>query len=291
MRSSWPSAQARQASVGTGQAHAAIGILNATATGVGCSLAITGKVTAEWTWHDGAWEFEGCSDDRLARAVAQQVRTGAKATVRTASTFPPSRGLKTSSSAALAMVRAARTASDPDATPSPQAKDLQMELEVAIAASHAAGVTLTGAFDDQVAVQRGGCHLTDNPARLLLASPAPPPWHVAVWVPIASIPKAALRCLDATVLGREVAPLADQVRRGDLPGALTRSGAAFTRLYAAAGFPVTSAPAEAALEHGALGAGLSGTGPAVGALFERRTDLPEVPGGTWQWFRAVEADA
>jgi shikimate kinase len=274
---------------GHGSAHAAVGILNATATGIGCSLAVTGGVTAEWTWRrEEGVSFAGPSDSRLAQAVAARIQPHAEgaagASVRTASTFPPGRGLKTSSGAASALVRAARDALG-------HAPQEPAETDLAIAASVDAGVTLTGAFDDHAAVRGGGCHLTDNGARRILASVPVPSWHVAVWVPDASIPKAALRGIDAKAVAAEVAPLRDLVRNGRVPEALTRSGAAFARLYAAAGLPVTQAPAQAALDHGALGAGLSGTGPAVAALFERPAELPDVPGGAWAWARVVGGTA
>lgn len=274
---------------GRGRAHAAVGILNATATGIGCALAVEGGIEAEWAWTDGpALAFTGPSDDRLAQAVLQQARSSlglaAGAAVRTTSTFPSSRGLKTSSGAALALVQAAYAAAG-----MPLSDDAAVPL--AIAASEAAGVTLTGAYDDQVAATRGGCHVTDNRARRVLASVPVPPWHVAVWVPEAHIAKRALKGVAADAIAAELAPLADLVQRGRAPEALTRNGAAFTRLYAAAGLPVTAAPAQAALDHGALGAGLSGTGPAVAALFERQVSLPAVPGGAWTWTRAVGGSA
>lgn len=274
---------------GHGRAHAAVGILNATATGIGCALAVEGGIEAEWTWTDGpGLEFKGPSDDRLAQAVLQQtgrsLGLAGGARVRTTSTFPSSRGLKTSSGAALALVQAAH-----EAAGLPLSRDAAVPL--AIAASEAAGVTLTGAYDDQVAATRGGCHVTDNRARRVLASVPVPAWQVAVWVPEAHIAKKALRGVATSPIAAELAPLADLVRQGRAPEALTRNGAAFTRLYAAAGLPVTAAPAQAALDAGALGAGLSGTGPAVAALFERQTSLPSVPGGAWTWTRAVEAEA
>jgi len=159
----------------------------------------------------------------------------------------------------------------------------------AVAAARSAGVTLTGAFDDQCAVVRGGCHLTDNRNTTVLRSLPIRPWHVAVWVPDAALPKVRVASVDAAA----IAPAARAAQRlaeaGDVAGAMTANGAAFTTLYREHGLPVMDEPARVALRCGAAGAGLSGTGPAVAALFDAVTELPAVAGGTWQWTKAVPA--
>ena len=141
-----------------GHAHGAVTILNATATGRGCSMAIDAVTEATWHWGGEALAIEGAPDARLADAcwrVAQE-RLGRDdgASIRIRSDLPHARGLKTSSSAATAMLRAAGL---------PEA-----DVEVAaVQAARQAGVTLTGAFDDQVALhadnlmstcQRTGAH-------------------------------------------------------------------------------------------------------------------------------------
>ncbi|HET6398167.1 MAG TPA: shikimate kinase [Candidatus Thermoplasmatota archaeon] len=216
----------------------------------------------------------------LAQALAARLalRPGAWST---SSPFPPSRGLKTSSAAAAALARAALAAEG-------RAPLADEELERAcVDASLQAGVTLTGAFDDQVACVRGGCHLADNRARRTLARLRVPDWHVAVWVPAHGIPKRDVRGIDASAVRKECEDAEASARRGDVAAALTANGAAFVRLYAAHGLPVTARPAEVALAHGADGAGLSGTGPAVAALFTSPVRLPEVAGGTWVWSRVA----
>lgn len=287
---------------GWGSTHGAVTVLNATATGIGCSLAVEGGVQAMWEWlpHQaaeagvavataaaglaaGSDVIEGVPDHRLVEAVRARLdapgsRRGVRVSVR--SLFPPARGLKTSSSAAAALLCAARTAQGER----PKNEELVAE---AVQVSHEAGVTLTGALDDQAATVLGGCHLADNRAGTLLDSVPVQNWAVAIWVPVAAIPKASLANLDASVLRDELAGLPGLVREGAVPEAMTRNGRAFTRLYQQAGLPVDARPAEVALSAGALGAGLSGTGPAVAALFRRRTTLPEVAGGKWAWTRPV----
>lgn len=283
--------------IGRGSAFGAVSILNATATGIGCSLAVAGGVQAEWQWRAGGLQAETPgADGRLAQAVWQRLRgmvaQGAMdgAIVRTEAAFPPSRGLKTSSAAAGAMVRAAYDGLGRDV-------DWMAVAHDAVEASLAAGVTVTGAFDDQVAVLKGGAHVTDNRLRRILHSFAVPPWHVAVWVPEASVPKSRIARLDASVLRPMLEPTVQRLAAGGgtmadaravLPSVLTASGRVYHQFYASHGLPVDDGPVQVALGRGALGAGLSGTGPAVAALFDDAVDLPPCPGGTWRWTRAVD---
>ncbi len=260
-----------------GVAFGAVTVLNATATGRGCSLALVDGMEAIWEWQDEGVIIQGAPDARLAKACVQ-VAAGtmgrpAGARITTRSHWPPSRGLKTSSQAAAAMLRAAGL---PDVE------------AAAVEASRQAGVTITGAFDDQVAVCRGGCHLTDNVRQQVLARFPVDPWHVAVWVPEHAISKEQVASLDATAIAPAIHDAEAKLLADDIPAALTANGQAYTQLYLAAGLRVDPRPAQVALSAGALGAGLSGTGPAVAALFDARVDLDPVPGGTWQWSMAQE---
>lgn len=266
---------------GQGQAYGAITILNATATGIGCSLAVAAGATAQWSWQGTGLQWQREPDDRVARAVLDTLGgTGASAACQTA--FPTQRGIKTSSSAAAALLQAAHADRSTTLTP---AELVRASVQVC----RRAGVTLTGAWDDQWAVVHGGCHLTDNHADDWLASLPVTPWHVAVWVPEARIDKRLLAGLDASALRQPMQRARTLAEAGRVAEAMTLNGEIFTRFYAAAGLPVSLQPARVALAAGALGAGLSGTGPAVAALFDDPADLPAVPGGTWQWTRAVPA--
>lgn len=270
--------------IGHGSAFGAVSILNATATGIGCALAVQGGATATWEPRsDGRVQLQDGPDDRLVQAVAAECAdfvTGGNVIVH--SRFPPARGLKTSSSVAAALVRAA--AGSVDVTL--EAAEVERR---AVAASRRAAVTLTGAYDDQVATVRGGCHLTNNATGQILATSPVQPWHVAIWVPDTAIDKAALRRLPVAAAQAGARDAEGLLRAGDVPAAMTRNGATFHALYAAAGLPVTTKPVETALAAGAHGAGLSGTGPAVAALFDAVTALPPVQGGSWHWTRAVRA--
>lgn len=267
----------------SGTAYGAVTILNATATGRGCALAIDARTTAHWTPQADGWAWHGTSDDKLARAVHEVVRRkgGARgAAVDCQTPFPPARGLKTSSAAATAMLRAATAAAGIEL-------DADRLDALAVQAARDAGVTITGALDDQVAVSRGGCHLSDNQEGRVVQSFAVPAWHVAVWVPDKSIQKARVAGVDPGAAAEGARAAEALLRDGDVPGAMTRNGQAFHALYAAAGLPVTRAPVDVALAAGALGSGLSGTGPAVAAIFEAPAGLAPVAGGRWRWHKAV----
>lgn len=268
---------------GRGHAHGAVTIVNATATGIGCALAVRGGARATWT-PAPAFTLHAAhgADDRLARAVAAECADLAPgpAALTVTCDAPPARGLKTSSSVAAALVRAAAAS----AGRLLEAADVERR---AVAAARRAGVTLTGAYDDQAATVRGGCHVTDNAAQRILASPPAKPWAVALWVPDASIPKERVKGVDVAAAKPGAQAAAELARSGRLPEAMTANGRAYHAAYAAAGLPVDDRPTQAALAAGALGAGLCGTGPAVAALFDRRVELPPVLGGAWRWTEAV----
>ncbi len=267
---------------GEGRAHAAISILNGTATGIGCSLAVAGGVEATWDWGKlPSFESDPACDAEVAQAVLSSLpRHLGEAAIRTRSTFPARRGLKTSSGSAAALLRAAY-ASLGSRLSNPEL------ITAAVAVCRTAGVTLTGALDDQAAVVEGGCHLADSRNGTRLRSFTTPRWHVAIWVPEASIPKDSVAMVSTAAVVAGARRLVDDLGLANLPDALTANGRLFTALYRAAGLPVTQRPADVALNHGALGAGLSGTGPAVAALFDERVELPAIPGGIWHWTRAV----
>ncbi|MFA5944841.1 MAG: shikimate kinase [Candidatus Thermoplasmatota archaeon] len=265
---------------GRGEAFGAVTIVNATATGVGCSLAVNLRTTAVWSPGGDGLRVTGAHDLKLVEAVAAELGADLGAAVAIDCPFPPSRGLKTSSSVAAALVRAVLGA---DGTP---ADDATVE-SLAVASCRRAKVTLTGALDDQMAVVRGGCHIVDTSKGVRLASVAAPPWQVALWVPNAAIAKTDAGRVDVTDLRRPVESAVSLAGAGRVAEAMTANGNAFHACYAAAGLPVDDRPVHAALKLGALGAGLSGTGPAVAALFDRRVNLPPVAGGVWRWTRTV----
>jgi shikimate kinase len=281
----------------SGDPRGAVGILNATATGLGCSLAVDAPAEATCRLAEPRPAGRPAAPRRtpplpaasvppspllaeLARLAAPVLGLEGTPALEARTAFPPRRGLKTSSSAAAAALRALADA----AGARPGADWME---RTCCEAALAAGVSLTGAFDDQVAVMRGGCWLTDNTSRAVLERLDPPARWVAAWVPAAEVPKEVVARIPVGQARRGAAQALAALRSGDPGRALTLNGAAFHRLYAAAGLPVDDRPAQAALAAGALGAGLSGTGPAVAALFDAPAELEPVVGGAWSWHRVV----
>ncbi|WP_049982323.1 shikimate kinase [Halorubrum sp. BV1] len=272
--------EGRAAALGAGT------VLNALATGTGAAFGIDVETRATVALDpdsdavDGTIAEDADADtDLIERCVALAVERWGDdegGTVRTDSDVPLAAGLKSSSAAANATVLATCDAlgleiGDDADDPSVDVTRLEA-CRLGVRAARAAGVTVTGAFDDAAASMLGGVAVTDNGSDEL-RSRDPVDWNVLVWTP----PERAYTA-DADV-GRceSVAPMADLVADLALDGryaeAMTVNGLAFS---AALGFDAD--PAVEAMPH-ASGVSLSGTGPSVVAVADPddpETDLDAV---------------
>jgi shikimate kinase len=265
-------------------------VLNALATGVGSAFALDAETTATVTLDDtdavtGDVAEDPDADTRLVeRCVELTVgRYGPDdgsdpgGHVHTESEIPMAAGLKSSSAAANATVLATLSALGVDVvdradagaeggggagTEASAGVSRLDACRLGVEAARAAGVTVTGAFDDASASMLGGVTLTDNRADDLLARDERD-WDAVVWTP----PERAYtadadvsRCEQVAPMARLVADLAGEGRYGE---AMTVNGLAFS---AALGFPTE--PAVEAMPH-AAGVSLSGTGPSVVAVGDR----------------------
>jgi shikimate kinase len=254
--------------MGKAESYGAISVVNAVATGMGCSLGVGLRIEAEVKIIEGAQEvevkLEGVehqpkdieSAKTMAEAIVESLadrRVGAEVT--TYSEIPLARGLKSSSAAANAIALAAKSALDLEVD------DLEL-IRIGVKAAIKAKVTITGAFDDACASYFGGYCLTDNTnLKLLRREDAPEDLIVVIYVPKERVDK---QTIDKQIVERfkpyalEAFKLASE---GRYPEALTINGLVYS---AALGFDVKATTE--AVKHGALAAGLSGTGPAVSAL-------------------------
>ncbi len=253
---------------GVGRASAAITIVNALPTGIGCAIGIDLEAIAEATilpaLDDPGAPTEPRTDGPsplVAEAVREALRQFTKdvdspceVTVRSA--IPIARGLKSSSAVASAVVLAVAQA----AGSTPAARQVaRLSAEV----SRRSGVSATGAYDDALAGLSTGFVVTDNGRDALMRHrPADPRWEVALLVPPGTHPaspglqdafrayaKESRRALDAA--------LAD--RWWD---AMHRNSEIVERVM---GYSYASLRTRLATA-GAVGSGVSGLGPAYAAV-------------------------
>jgi shikimate kinase len=258
--------------VARASANGAISAVNAIVTGVwGASVAVDLRTDAKVTLLEDVPEVEVVIDGEeagqegiLARLVLKAVvaRLGVPdwgGRVETTSDIPRSRGLKSSSAAANAVALAANRAFQLYEGRALPRADL---LDAAIEAAIDAGVTITGAFDDASASLNGGVQVTDNRQRLVLhREEVDERFRAILVVP----PETRATASVADLPYAPFAPLAlhahGLARQGRWLDAMTING-----LYAAALYGSPPTWTREALAAGALGAGLSGKGPAFAAV-------------------------
>ena len=247
---------------GHATANGAATILNAVATWKGSAFGIDLKTSAEVELNDS-----GCIngdvpgvDTRLiehcVELVLKRFECTCGAIVRTRSDIPVASGLKSSSTAANAVVLACLDALDEE-------MDLILAARIGVAAARDVGVTITGALDDALASMLGGAVVTDNREMMLLKRDE---FSRDVML---LVPDKKLYSKDTDVRrSRAIKPLADVAfdlaMRGDYGRAMTLNGFAYC---GALSLPIE--PLLTALEAGAEGVSLSGTGPAYAALIDK----------------------
>ncbi|MEM0448235.1 MAG: shikimate kinase [Methanomassiliicoccales archaeon] len=254
---------------GKGRSHGAGTIVNAIAAGKGAAFGLNLITEAEVELDyskkinviiEG---FEGEPTALVERCVLNVLnreapRQGYGATVTTRSQIPISRGLKSSSAAANAVVLATYEALGIKVDP---LKAVRIGTKSAIEAK----VSVTGAFDDACASMLGGVVLTDNRRERVVRQDLLPAGLVAViHVPGYQVRKSSLP-LDRI---RAIAPAAEaafeRARKGRYAEAMLINSLAYS---SALGQSLDAM--YRALGAGAYAAGLSGTGPATVILVER----------------------
>ncbi len=239
--------------------HGAVSIVNAIATGNGSSLGISLRVSAEVELGKGRGIrfLTGRNEDRLVNNIVRntmpkEMIESNQITIRIKSEIPIGYGLKSSSAVsnavALACGRLARDNIDDNAV-----------LDAAVRASLDAKVSITGAYDDATACYFGGFTVTDNYSRRLIRrEPAPENLYAIIFLP-RNTPRGDVHKLSAlSDLFTDAFRLAEA---GEYWKAMKLNG-----VLASAALSSRYAPIMAALEQGALAAGISGNGPSVAAV-------------------------
>ena len=259
---------------GQGTAFGAISVVNGIASGRGVTLSIGLKTdaTVELSQGSGGWSTSINGRPVLSRLAVEVVRIVLKSRageqkdwigrIETRSEIPIGTGLKSSSSSSVAIALATLAAlGDGDYDPN----DV---LNFSVEASLSAGVSITGALDDAASCLNGGINHADNLGRRLIRSePLESPLRVVIKVPRERSRRAMLR-LDFVRRFSKLADLAfDTSAGGDPWGAMVLNGIVYSSVLG-----YDTGPAMRALDLGALGSGLSGTGPSVSAVFGRGAD-------------------
>ncbi len=256
---------------GTGQAvsHGAVSILNAISTGKGGALGVDLWTRARVTVREGPNNFSGfiTSDpgesSKLIVTVVERTleyygfQGKLSGEVVTTSNIPAAVGLKSSSAAANAAALATASALGEE-------PDDDALLDIGVESSLECGVSLTGAYDDSFASYFGGCVITDNLQRKVeKILKTPDGLRVLILVPPRKIHTGILdRSKFAPIRGMMELAYREAIN-AHLWDALTLNGLASSTVLGE-----DPRPSLAALEAGALGAGLSGKGPAVVAVAE-----------------------
>jgi shikimate kinase len=247
--------------------HGAATIVNAIALGKGAAFGVDlwTKAEVKLTDEPGVIRAEIASDPKestllIEKAVSRVLQLfnleksfGAK--VKTQSSIPIAKGLKSSSAAANATVLATTTALGKKLT------DLEI-INIGVEAAFDAKVTVTGAFDDACASYFGGIVVTDNLKRELIKQlPLNEDLKVLFHVP----PEKAYTIdseVNRLITLKPLVEIAfDKALEGKVWEALTLNGLIYS---SASNF--NTAIAIDALAAGAVAAGLCGKGPAVTAV-------------------------
>ncbi|MCX8200540.1 MAG: shikimate kinase [Candidatus Caldarchaeum sp.] len=249
---------------GRGKAGGAVSIVNAISIGRGAALGIGLETTATLQIIDEPVYTLTINGEHaepvLAKAVVETFsrQTGVEALgarVETVSNIPVAVGLKSSSSAAVAIAKAFLDA---------VGKTMPTEelLKNVADASVASGTSITGAMDDAAACMLGGAVVTDNIKRKILRrQKIAEKLEAIVYVPHGRTYTSQFRKELLTPVKFVVETAFNLALNGQYWTAMTINGLAHS---AALGLPTQ--PTIKALEAGALAAGLSGTGPAVAAI-------------------------
>lgn len=238
-------------------------VVNAIATGKGAAFGLALRATAIVETlpqgEDLRVQVAGNVDPTLAIACASRVlrrsRRKACLAVRVDSEIPVSRGLKSSSAVANAVVLASARALGLELEP------LQI-IDIGVEASLEAKVTVTGAFDDACASFFGGIVVTDNRARKIVKVGRFPGGLMAVvQIPPRVITKPSLATKDFSPIRPQVEEAYRLALLGDYFHALEKNSAAYAPIL-----EIDEEPLRRARAAGAMAVGITGTGPAILAL-------------------------
>ncbi len=249
--------------------HGAVSIVNAIATGRGATLGISLGIEAIIKTEPGrGMVFENRESSISSRLIKSVVETSVpkseleknrlKIFVKTE--IPSGYGLKSSSAISSVISLACAKIFKPKAT------DMEI-LRDGVRASIQSRVSITGAFDDACGCYFGGFVVTDNTnIKIIKAEKAPEDTSAVIF-----IPKSRKRgnAKKLKILKSAFSQAWDLANKSDYWNAMTLNGLATSEILG-------SGPRILAklMESGALGASISGNGPAIAAIAKNDKVLP-----------------
>ena len=241
--------------------HGAISIVNAIATGKGATLGISLGIEATITTESGKGiSFENRESNLSARLIRAVIDTSVpksdlernKLRISVKTEIPSGYGLKSSSAISSVISLACAKLFKPKAT------DLEI-LRDGVHASIQSKVSITGAFDDACACYFGGFAVTDNTnIKIIKSENAPDDLSAVIFVPKfrrrGNVKK--LRTLENVF-----AQAWELASKSEYWNAMTLNGLATSTILGSDPRILTEL-----IESGALGASVSGNGPAIAAV-------------------------
>lgn len=249
-----------------GRSHGSITVINAMPTGIGATIGVGLETRAVFSERSGSRTVrignDASEDTSMASICVRRAyeRAGIEEPeewmLETVSDIPVSRGLKSSSCACNAVLRAvfAEIGLDLD----------QVDLiRLGVECAREAHVTVTGSFDDACGCGLGGLVMTDNRRDEILARSDIEDRDVVISVPRFKIRKSTMP-IEALHAAGPLMQEAIDIAMTDPYRAMTMNGRIISSVQG-----VDNSVAERAVEMGALGAGMSGSGPAVAIVVDR----------------------
>ena len=246
--------------IGNGSSHGSITVINAMPCGIGATIGVDLNTTATFEETDGRRSVtivnDASEDKNMARICVSRAYEYANMdesdgwNLVTDSEIPVSRGLKSSSCACNAILRAVFSTIGVEIDP----VDL---IRLGVECAREAKVTVTGSFDDACGCGLGGLVMTDNRRDKILARSDIGDYDVVIHVPRFKIRKTGLPLDRLQAVAPRIQEAIDIAMEEPFK-AMTMNG----RIISEAS-DVDNSLAEKAIDMGALGAGMSGAGPAV----------------------------
>ncbi|MDE1820762.1 MAG: shikimate kinase [Euryarchaeota archaeon] len=273
-------------------AWGAISFLNAIPQGIGCAAAISLPVTVEVQYVPAPPQSKPWLDTTegeatpLLRWTLDKVYESVpvppiyKFHVAVRSGVPPQKGLKSSSAVSVALARALRRVLGQSPTPAEVAT-------LSAKAALAAGVSVTGAFDDALACAMGGVVVADVRAHWqMLSTEVPSGLQALLWIPETTRPDLAKRSSELRAPDMNAKEAVRLALRGDYLKAMKYNSLVVER---ALGYDYAKLR-EAGLTKGALSAGVTGNGPAVAFVCPRELTPQVASALPWQGAKLLTAE-